>query len=180
MSTEYNIIQDGHAEYDTTSNISGGDSFRTDFSMNVSYPLGTSDVPQPKKYYFKTKVKNINPGEGIYDIDVFQVNKDGSDEVKIGDYNPKTNKVVMNGNAPGSSLFNYGGFLNDKNNNRFLANIVKKQINTDANFVGGELKDVVNPNQAKGDGTNEDSTSGFLIYNRLIIQEKNMKTYAIL
>ena len=161
MSTEYNIIQDGHAEYDTTSNISGGDSFRTDFSMNVSYPLGTSDVPQPKKYYFKTKVKNINPGEGIYDIDVFQVNKDGSDEVKIGDYNPKTNKVVMNGNAPGSSLFNYGGFLNDKNNNRFLANIVKKQINTDANFVGGELKDVVNPNQAKGDGTNEDSTSGF-------------------
>ena len=74
------------------------------------------------------------------------MNKDGSDEVKIGDYNPKTNKVVMNGNAPGSSLFNYGGFLSDKNNNRFLANIVKKQINTDANFVEGELKNVVNPN----------------------------------
>ena len=161
MSTEVNIIQDGHAEYDTTSNISGGDSFRTDFSLSPSYPLGTSDVPEPKKYYFKTKVKNINPGEGIYDIDVFQVNKDGSGEVKIGDYNSKTNKVIMNGNAPGSSLFNYGGFLNDKNNNRFLANIIKKQINTDANFVGGELKDVVNPNQAKGNGTDEDSTSGF-------------------
>ena len=162
MSTEVNIIQDGHAEYDTTSNISGGDSFRTDFSLSPSYPLGTSDVPKPKKYYFKTKVKNINPEEGIYDIDVFQVNKDGSGEVKIGDYNSKLNKVFMNGNAPGSSLFNYGGFLNDKNNNRFLANIVKKQINTDANFVGGELKDVVNPNQAKGKGTDEDSVSSFL------------------
>ena len=44
--SEYNIIQDGHAEYDGTSSISGGDTFQTDFSLSPSYPLGTSDVTQ--------------------------------------------------------------------------------------------------------------------------------------
>ena len=112
--SEYNIIQDGHAEYDGTSSISGGDTFQTDFSLSPSYPLGTSDVNQ-KKYYFKTKIKVIDAADKIYDIDVFQVNQDGSDEIKIGDYNTKTKKVVMNGNAPGNSLFNYGGWLKNKN-----------------------------------------------------------------
>ena len=133
--SERNIIQDGHAEYDGTSSISGGDTFQTDFSLSPSYPLGTSDVTQ-KKYYFTTKIKVIDAGEGTYDIDVFQVNQDGSGEVKIGDYNSKLNKVFMNGNAPKSSLFNYGGFLAKKNNNRILSNIIKKQVNTDPNFIG--------------------------------------------
>ena len=133
--SEYNIIQDGHAEYDGTSSISGGDTFQTDFSLSPSYPLGTSDVNQ-KKYYFKTKIKVIDAADKIYDIDVFQVNQDGSDEIKIGDYNTKTKKVVMNGNAPGNSLFNYGGWLKNKNNNRILSNIVQKQVNSDPNFVG--------------------------------------------
>ena len=59
------------------------------------------------------------------------MNKDGSGEVKIGDYNSKLNKVFMNGNAPGSSLFNYGGFLNDKNKNIPKNCTIKKN----ANFV---------------------------------------------
>ena len=133
--SERNILEDGHAEYDGTSSISGGDTFQTDFSLSPSYQLGTSDVPEPKKYYFKTKIKVIDAGEGKYDIDVFQVNQDGSGEVKIGDYNSKTKTVRMNGNAPGSNLFNYGGFLAKKNNNRILANIIKKQVNTDPNFI---------------------------------------------
>ena len=66
--SERNIIQDGHAEYDGTSSISGGDTFQTDFSLSPSYPLGTSDVTQ-KKYYFTTKIKVIDAGCLLYTSD---------------------------------------------------------------------------------------------------------------